>query len=228
MFAQVQALQHCSKGCQTPSYLEGHCCCQLLHHGAPATWYYHMGHTGKGLNYSSSEFLQDVCDLPGTEDKELLCGHICLPSSHSWALSQASWLMSQVVATCGLSASPTTLCLPRDTQIKTALSVSLGYIAFLVFEVSSFLMCGTTTMEWLVLLSESVSCSVMSDSLQLHGLKPARLLCSWDFPVKNTGVGCLSLLQGIFLTQDQMQVSRTAGRFFTVRVTREALCLLSL
>ena len=95
MFAQVEALQHCSKGCQTPSYLEGHCCCRLkvgeqLHHGAPATWYYHMGHIGKGLNHSSSEFLQDICDLPGTEDKELLCGHICLPSFHSWALSQAS------------------------------------------------------------------------------------------------------------------------------------------
>ena len=30
---------------------------------------------------------------------------------------------------------------------------------------------------------------------------PARLLCSWDFPSKNTGVGCHSLLQGIFLTQ---------------------------
>ena len=32
--------------------------------------------------------------------------------------------------------------------------------------------------------------SVMSDSLQLHGLEPTRLLCSWDFSGKNTGVGC--------------------------------------
>ena len=30
---------------------------------------------------------------------------------------------------------------------------------------------------------------------------PARLLCPWDFPSKNTGVGCHFLLQGIFLTQ---------------------------
>ena len=30
---------------------------------------------------------------------------------------------------------------------------------------------------------------------------PARLLCPWDFPGKNTGVGCHFLLQGIFLTQ---------------------------
>jgi len=30
---------------------------------------------------------------------------------------------------------------------------------------------------------------------------PARLLCLWDSPGKNTGVGSDSLLQGIFLTQ---------------------------
>ena len=44
-------------------------------------------------------------------------------------------------------------------------------------------------------------CSVVSDSLQLHGLWPSRLLCPWDSPGKNTGLGCYSLLQGIFLTQ---------------------------
>ena len=30
---------------------------------------------------------------------------------------------------------------------------------------------------------------------------PNRLLCSWNSPGKNTGVGCHFLLQGIFLTQ---------------------------
>ena len=34
-----------------------------------------------------------------------------------------------------------------------------------------------------------------------HGLYPTRLLCPWDSPGKNTGVGCHFLLQGIFLTQ---------------------------
>ena len=34
-----------------------------------------------------------------------------------------------------------------------------------------------------------------------HGLEPTRLLCPWNFPSKNTGVGCHFLLQGIFLTQ---------------------------
>ena len=37
--------------------------------------------------------------------------------------------------------------------------------------------------------------------LQSCGLQPARLLCPWDFPGKNTGVGSQFLLQGIFLIQ---------------------------
>ena len=41
----------------------------------------------------------------------------------------------------------------------------------------------------------------MSDSLQPHGLYPARLLCSQNSPGKNIGVGCHSLLQMIFLAQ---------------------------
>ena len=40
-----------------------------------------------------------------------------------------------------------------------------------------------------------VSSSVMSDSVA------PRFLCPWNSPGKNTGVGCHSLLQGIFLTQ---------------------------
>ena len=35
----------------------------------------------------------------------------------------------------------------------------------------------------------------MSDSLQPHGLQPARLLPSWDSLGKSTGVGCHFLLQ---------------------------------
>ena len=32
-------------------------------------------------------------------------------------------------------------------------------------------------------------------------LQPSSLLCPWDSPGKNTGVGCHALLQGIFLIQ---------------------------
>ena len=47
----------------------------------------------------------------------------------------------------------------------------------------------------------------LSDSLWPDWLQPARLLCPWDFPGKDTGVGCHFLLQGIFLTQDQTHIS---------------------
>ena len=46
-----------------------------------------------------------------------------------------------------------------------------------------------------------LSCSVMSDSLQPHGLYPSRFLCPWDSSGKNTRVSFLALLQGISLTQ---------------------------
>ena len=41
----------------------------------------------------------------------------------------------------------------------------------------------------------------MSESLRPHGVEPARLLCPWDSPGKNTRVDCHALLQGIFPTQ---------------------------
>ena len=44
--------------------------------------------------------------------------------------------------------------------------------------------------------SKRESCSVMSNSLWPHGL-----ISPWNSPGQNTGVGCLSLLQGIFPTQ---------------------------
>ena len=46
-----------------------------------------------------------------------------------------------------------------------------------------------------------VSHSVVSDSLGSHGLQPTRLLCPWNSPGKNTGVGSHALLQGILPTQ---------------------------
>ena len=42
--------------------------------------------------------------------------------------------------------------------------------------------------------------SVVSNSLRPYGLKPARLLCLWDSPGKNTGISCHALLLQIFPT----------------------------
>ena len=39
--------------------------------------------------------------------------------------------------------------------------------------------------------------SVVSDSLQPHGLQPTRFLHPWDFPGKSTGVGCHCLLKTV-------------------------------
>ena len=49
-----------------------------------------------------------------------------------------------------------------------------------------------------------------------------RLLCSWDSPGKNTGVGCHALLQGIFLTRIKLTSLTSpalAGEFFTTSCT---------
>ena len=46
-----------------------------------------------------------------------------------------------------------------------------------------------------------VNHSVVSDSLRSHGLYPSRLLCPWNSPGKDTGVGCYSPLHQIFLIQ---------------------------
>ena len=69
-------------------------------------------------------------------------------------------------------------------------------LCFLLFHV---------TLSWVFFFSllgrGRVSRSVVPDSLWVHGLQPAGLLCPWDSPGKNTGVGGHFILQGIFLAQ---------------------------
>ena len=50
----------------------------------------------------------------------------------------------------------------------------------------------------LLLLLSQFSCVRLCAT---HGQQPTRLLCPWDSPGKNTGVGCHALFQGIFPTQ---------------------------
>ena len=52
---------------------------------------------------------------------------------------------------------------------------------------------------------------------------PARLLCPWHFPGKNTGVGCHCLLQEIFWTQRSNTFPALVGRFVTTWAIKEAL-----
>ena len=60
------------------------------------------------------------------------------------------------------------------------------------------------------------ACSVVSNSLQPHGLQSTSFLCPWDFPGKNTGVGCRFFLPGIFpIPGIEPSFSALAGRFLT-------------
>ena len=71
-------------------------------------------------------------------------------------------------------------------------------------------------------VSASVSYSVVSDYLRLHGPQPARLLYPWHSPDKKTGVGYHSLLRGIFLAQgSNLGLVHCKGFFFTIWATRE-------
>ena len=76
---------------------------------------------------------------------------------------------------------------------------------------------------WFVLCCVVLSPSAVSDSLRPHELKPARLLCPWDSPGKNTGVGSIPSSRGSSQPRDQTQASCIAGGFFTSWATREAL-----
>ena len=73
-----------------------------------------------------------------------------------------------------------------------------------------------------IFLCESEICSVVSDSLQPHGL-----YSWWNSPGQNTGVGSFPFSRGSPSlpreTRDQPQVSRTAGGFFTSWTTKENL-----
>ena len=59
--------------------------------------------------------------------------------------------------------------------------------------------------------------SYLSPVLHFATHQAPRLLCPWDSPSKNTGVGCHALLQGIFLTQG------SDPRFLVSCIGREVL-----
>ena len=81
------------------------------------------------------------------------------------------------------------------------------------------------TFEWeICLLSVSVCMKVKVKALvaQSCWIIWDSMVWPWDFPGKNTGVGCHSLLQGIFPTQGSNLGLLHVGRFFAVWANREA------
>ena len=67
----------------------------------------------------------------------------------------------------------------------------------------------------------------MSDSYWPHRLYPTQLLCPWNFPGKNPGVGCHFLLQGVSQPRHRTFISCSclAGRFFTTESPGNTLCM---
>ena len=56
-------------------------------------------------------------------------------------------------------------------------------------------------------------------------LSHVRLLCPWDFPGENTGVGCHFLLQGIFPNRG-IKLRSLANGFFTAEPLGNPMCIL--
>ena len=100
------------------------------------------------------------------------CMELALVICFTYGNTHVSMLFSQIIPP-----------LPSSTESKSLFFTS----------VSLLLPCMWNEVKW--------SCSVLSDSLQPHGLEPTRLHRPWDSPGKSTGVSCHFLLQGIFLTQ---------------------------
>ena len=144
----------------------------------------------------------NLCQLHALQIFSLICSmyfHFFMKSSDEAAAAAAKSLQS-----CP------TLCDPIDGRLPDssihgifqARELEWGAIAFSIFTLYSILLCTlrdftltTTPCDYCChfidenLMFKCVSCSVVTDSLWPHGLQPSRLLCPWNFPGKNTGVG---------------------------------------
>ena len=75
--------------------------------------------------------------------------------------------------------------------------------------------------------------SVVSDPQRPQGLQPSRLLRRWDFPGKNTGVGCHCLLQKLIYNKYSVMKYTKSNftdhnsnppNFFTIQVSFKSTC----
>ena len=77
--------------------------------------------------------------------------------------------------------------MPLNSRKRVCMDMTVGAVTTSIQTTSVFLLSTQGQLpQWFLLSvlkvkSENVSCSVISDSLLLHGLQPARLLCLWGF-----------------------------------------------
>ena len=94
---------------------------------------------------------------------------------------------------------------PRISQISVLFQHIIDQRRINGFLKTYTINCHEKCLELKVVKGSSCMCAKslygLCEALRPHGLKSARLLCPWDFPGKDTGVGCHFILQGIFPTQ---------------------------
>ena len=90
------------------------------------------------------------------------------------------------------------LALEKAEESEIKLPASIGSSKKQESSRKTYISALSTMQKPLTLWKWKWSRSVVSDFLRPHGLLPTRLLGPWNFPGKNTGVGCHFLLQGIF------------------------------
>ena len=95
------------------------------------------------------------------------------------------------------------ICLPWSDVIRPQLLVSCIY--------QKYTLPSRFVLSLFPLLTTSESCTIAQSCPTLYDPMDS----PWNSPGQNTGVGSLSLLQGIFLTQEWNQGLFTAGGFFT-------------
>ena len=111
-------------------------------------------------------------------------------------------------------------CILKSSHHKRKIFVTL-YGDGLVTRLVVVIILQGTSVEWLCCTSETnIICQVCGLVVQLFPTVCNPMVCPWNSPGKNIGVGCHSLLQG--RPRDWIEVSCVAGRFFTIWAMRAA------
>ena len=89
---------------------------------------------------------------------------------------------------------------PLNFHVNFRINMSVGHG---YFQTTQVMLCivRVPNYQYRLCMCVCVQCSTVSDSLQLHGLQPTRLLCPWHFFRQEYWGGCHFLLQIILPTQ---------------------------